>query len=473
MEKEPPRYRLVALLCMSVVAFAAHQCALQAPTLAIYLKKAPWGKTFLYVSIALALVTMAELVWRTILVLMYRPVQGCEDDLLPTCAVIVPAYNEGKQVFETLLSIAASDYPKDKLRLIAIDDGSVDDTWHWIQKAAEVLRERITTIRLPHNQGKRHALYAGMRKADDEVLVTVDSDSMVTADTLRNLVSPLAVDERIGAVAGNVRVLNVNKGIIPKMLEVIFVFSFDFIRASQSMVRTVMCTPGALSAYRRDIVMRVLQEWLEQTFCGQPANIGEDRAMTNLILREGYHVLFQRNAVVFTEVPVKYANLCKMYLRWARSDIRETIAMTRFVFKPFRADSMIGARINLILSWIALGKVHILLAACWGLVLLQPLTFGLNAFFGVILSSSLAAVIYALKFSTLTSLWGYLYGLYYFLSLSWITPYALLTPHKSGWLTRQIPNQGTINPHRNGYRRNSFGATAKTAEERAFLFPQG
>jgi hyaluronan synthase len=184
--------------------------------------------------------------------------------------------------------------------------------------------------------------------------------------------------------------------------------------------------------------MEILQEWLNQTFCGQPANIGEDRAMTNLILREGHYVLFQQNARVYTEVPVKYVNLCKMYLRWARSNIRETIAMTRFIFKPFREGSKLGARINLISGWMALTKAQIFLLITWGFILWHPMTFGVNTLIGILISSSLAAAIYAWKFNSFSSLWAFVYGFYFFTALFWIRPYALMTPHKAGWLTRQI-----------------------------------
>ena len=150
------------------------------------------------------------------------------------------------------------------------------------------------------------------------------------------------------------------------MLDVTFVFSFEFIRAGQSRVNAVLCTPGALSAYRREIVARVLNRWLHQTFCGRPANIGEDRAMTNLILESGSHVVFQQNAKVYTEVPIHYKKLTKMFLRWARSNIRETIVMSRFAFRRFREGSMTGARINLLLGWMALTKAQLALAAHLG-----------------------------------------------------------------------------------------------------------
>lgn len=379
-----------------------------------------------------------EMIWRIILVYRYKPMESCEDALLPSCTVIVPAFNEGKQVFETIKSLVASNYPKDKLKIIAVDDGSVDDTWKWIVKAKKMLCESLVTIQQPCNKGKRHALYAGCMRSKEDIIVTVDSDSTVDPDTLRNLVTPFARDEKVGAVAGNVRVLNINKGILPKMLDVVFVFSFDFMRASQSMVKAVMCTPGALSAYKRSVVMKVLHEWLNQTFCGRPANIGEDRAMTNLILREGYFVLFQQNAKVYTEVPLKYVNLCKMYLRWARSNVREIIAMTKFIFKPFRTESKLGARINLISGWLALTKGTVCLFLLWGLIAWHPISYGGNTLCAVIFSSGLAALIYAWKFSSFAALWSFVYGIFFFFALFWIRPYALITAHKAGWLTRQL-----------------------------------
>lgn len=435
---------LSAMTCMTLIVCALYAGVIYGTKTAGFLRETTLGNAFLAISLISGILFSGELVWRAALVLRYKPIPGCDDESLPNCTVVVPAYNEGKQVYVTLQSLAASDYPMDKLELIAVDDGSVDDTWEWIQRAKGALGNRVSTIQQPRNKGKRHALYAGFQRSTGEVLVTVDSDSIVASDTLRNLVAPFAKDRKVGAVAGNLRVLNTDEGIIPRMLDVVFVYTSSFLRASQSMVKAVLCTPGALSAYRRSVVMNVLQEWLHQTFCGQPANIGEDRALTNLVLREGYHVVFQQNAWVYTEAPVTYGNLCKMYLRWARGDFRETIALTRFIFKPFREESLLGARINLVSSWLTTTYFQIVLVAALGLVILHPATFGLNAFFGVMISSSLAAIMYAWRFGSFSFLWAFFYGAYSFISLSWIGPYALITPHKSGWLTRQLKPDSVI-----------------------------
>jgi hyaluronan synthase len=431
--------KFAALACILTVVAAACMYGTDASSGFHFLRGMPWGNALITSFSILCSLAMAELVWRIILVLKYKPIPSVSDDQLPTCTIVVPAYNEGRQVFDTLKSLAGSNYPREKIQLIAVDDGSADDTWKWIKRAKRTLDLPVLTIRQPQNHGKRQALYDGFKKSSGKVLVTVDSDSMVEPDTLRNLVTPFSVDSRIGAVAGNVRVLNQNQGIIPRMVDIVFVFSFDFMRSSQSMYRTVTCTPGALSAYRKAAVMGVLEKWRNQTFLGRPANIGEDRAMTNMILRQGYHVVFQQNARVFTEVPVVYSQLCKMYLRWARSNVRETIAMTSFIFTRFRQDSMLGARITLVSDVLKLTIAQVFFLVSWGLLLWHPAIFGTKTIIGIVLGSSLSATIYAWKFGRISSVLAFAYGFFFFIALTWIKPYALVTPHNSSWLTRACP----------------------------------
>ncbi|WP_321495023.1 glycosyltransferase [uncultured Desulfobacter sp.] len=431
--------RFAALACILAVVAAVCVYGTESSSATQLLKGMPWGRGLIVLFFVFSSLALAELLWRIILVVKYRPVPGVSDDELPACTVVVPAYNEGRQVFDTLKSLASCNYPRNKIQLIAVDDGSADDTWVWIKKAARALPVPVLTIRHSKNKGKRQALYNGFKKSTGTVLVTVDSDSIVEADTLRNLVSPMALNSDVGAVAGNVRVLNQAQGIIPRMVDIVFVFSFDFMRASQSMVRTVTCTPGALSAYRKSAVLNVLDKWLNQTFLGRPANIGEDRALTNMILRQGYDVVFQQNARVFTEVPVRYSQLCKMYLRWARSNVRETIAMTTFIFTRFRSRSILGARINLVSDVLKLTVAQIFFLISWGLILWNPAIFGSKTIIGIILGASLSATIYALKFGKISSVLAFIYGFFFFFGLTWIKPYALITPHNSRWMTRARP----------------------------------
>src|SRR5690606_27328469 len=277
-------------------------------------------------------------------------------------------------------------------QLLAIDDGSKDDTWDWMKKAKEELGDRVVILQQPNNQGKRHALYRGFNLGTGEVFVTVDSDSIVEKDTLRNLVSPFITNENCGAVAGNVRVLNNEKAIIPRMLNVSFVFSFEFIRSAQSVLGSVLCTPGALAAYSSKAVMNCLPEWINQTFMGQKSNIGEDRAMTNMILKQGLHVKFQRNALVYTNIPENYTTLRKMFLRWERSNVRENIMMSKFAFRNFREEAKMGTRVLLLNQWLKILLSYPMVVLMFAFAFTNPILFFASTLTGILMFSSVQAI---------------------------------------------------------------------------------
>lgn len=382
------------------------------------------------------------ILWQLFLTLRYKPFENETDEKLPTCTVIVPAYNEGKQVYQTLKSILKSDYPAEKFSIYTINDGSTDDTLVWMNKAAKEANGKIIVIDLKENQGKRNAIYQGVSKSKSEVFVTVDSDTELLPLTLRNLVSPFVADDKIGGVAGNIRVLNLNEGLIPHMLDVSFVYGFEFTRTAQSRIRTVFCTPGALSAYRRDLLEPLLPGWVNEKFLGRPANIGEDRGLANLILANGYDIVFQRDAIVFTAVPSTYKALCRMLIRWARTNFRENFAMLRYAFKRYTWN-WIGLQINWVMQFIWMFTPTIFIFTAFYSITKDAMAFFYSTVTFITLSSTVPAFFYACRYSKNESLWSYVYGLYSFFALFWIAPYALLTIRQSGWLTRGPGNEPT------------------------------
>lgn len=415
--------------------------ALQPYFEAIHLERmsSTWGVALNVLAVTLVGMKVCFLIYLLVLYLRYKPQASVSDEQLPVCTVIVPAYNEGQLVWETLMSLAGSDYPQEKLQLIAIDDGSKDDTWYWMKRAKETLGDRLSVYQQAHNQGKRHALYRGFQLGTGEVFVTVDSDSVVKKDTLRNLVSPFVTNKQCGAVAGNVRVLNDKKALIPKMLNVSFAFSFEFVRSAQSSLGSVLCTPGALAAYRRDLVMNCLPEWIEQRFMGRISDIGEDRAITNMILKQGYEVVFQRNACVYTNTPERFRNLYKMFIRWERSNVRENIMMSKFAFGNFREGPKTGTRILLLNQWLKILMAYPAALLMIYLVCTYPLLFLSGTLIGIFIFSSVQMFFYARKHNLAESLLAYPYSIFYAFTLFWITPYAIATAAKSGWLTRELP----------------------------------
>ena len=401
-------------------------------------KSSTLGLTFMVIATLLFIYKVFFFLYTAYNFYKYKAIDAVSDDELPTCTVIVPAYNEGKQVYDTLMSLAKSDYPQKKLQLIAIDDGSKDDTWVWMLMAKKTLNDRLEIYQQPENKGKRHALYRGFNLGTGDVFVTVDSDSIVTEDTMRNLVSPFVMDDKCGAVAGNIRVLNNKKEFLPKMLDVSFVMSFEFVRSAESNLNSVLCTPGALAAYRRSAVFNCLPEWINQTFMGQPSDIGEDRAMTNMILKQGQHVLFQKNAVAYTNVPEKYPGLYKMFIRWARSNVRENLAMAKYVFTDFRKGNKLGSRLLFVSQFLRIVMSYPFVIFMLFFVLTHPLLFLGSTLMSILVASSFAVAFYAYRYDLKESIWAYSYSILYTFALFWITPYAIATANKRGWLTRGL-----------------------------------
>ncbi len=381
-----------------------------------------------------SLIYLGFLVVRTILWWRYRPYPLAAGPL-PKVTVVIPAYNEGAMVEKALYSVAASNYPANLLEIICIDDGSKDDTWQYIETAQRRYPHLIQTIRFPVNRGKREALHAGFIQGAGDFFVTVDSDSVITPDTIHQIISPMLWEADIGAVAGNVKVFNRQHRILTRMLWVRFVLSFDFLRASQSMYGFVFCTPGALSAYRREAIFPILEEWRRQSFLGVPCTIGEDRAFTNFVLRQGYRTVYQRTAVVYTMVPVTYRGLCKMFLRWDRSNFRESLVQLGFMFTRYRQKQRLLPIVDFFVRELefplSLIFVPLLL---WTLVLHPPVLVKFLIAMGLI--SFIFTFHYVYREKDLDFVYGILYSYYFFFLMKWVRPYAFLTLRNGNWLTR-------------------------------------
>ena len=222
------------------------------------------------------------------------------------------------------------------------------------------------------------------------------------------------------------------------MLDVAFAFGFEFVRCAQSLIGSVLCTPGALSAYRLSAIRPLMEEWVNQTFMGRPSGIGEDRAITSMLLRENWRVEFQHNAIAFTKMPTNYKTLCKMLIRWTRSDIRENLIMLGVFFRRFEPLNfdLLGLQLNLVVQSIAILLPLVFLPMAIGGFLMNPLSFLYYTVIGTMVWSAVPAVIYAMRYSRSESVWSFIYGLYSIPCLSWICVYSIITVQNSKWMTR-------------------------------------
>lgn len=392
-----------------------------------------WSRFIVRPAILWAIMGTILLGFRTIFWIRYRPFPSADFQNAPSLTIIIPAYNEGSMVSKSIESAVLAVYPKDRLEVLVIDDGSTDDTWKYIQRAVDKYPGRLTPIRFPKNRGKRDALAEGFSKAKGEIVVTIDSDSVIDPRALLAIAGPFR-NPKVGAVAGRVAVYNRRHGLIPRMLHVRYILSFDLLRAVESSYQTVYCCPGALTAYRTSVVREVLEGWSTQTFWGVPCTYGEDRALTNFILEAGFHTVYQRTATVHTVAPETYGKLCKMFLRWDRSYIREEIRFQSIVWKRPLTSRCIALCDRLITNFrypvnYAVLFLMIFLVFSKPLLMLRLLSaIGIFAFFNML---------YFLRSERSADfLYGIIYAYFGFFTLFWVFPYALLTIRARSWLTR-------------------------------------
>lgn len=392
-----------------------------------------WAKLMVRPSVLWMAMGASLLIFRTIFWFRYRPFPSAAMSDAPQLTVIIPAYNEGPMVLKSIESVATALYPHNRLEIFVVDDGSTDDTWIHIQRAASRYPHMVTTFRQPRNAGKRAALAVGFKRARGEVIVTLDSDSVIEPNALLAITGPFR-DPKVGAVAGKVEVYNRRSGVIPRMLHVQYILSFDLMRAVESSYGTVYCCPGALTAYRTSIVRRVLPAWMEQTFLGSRCTFGEDRAMTNMVLSQGYDTVYQRSATVRTVVPENYSKMCKMFLRWDRSYVREEINFMRIVWKRPLVPRIISvweritSNLRYPVNYLSLILLATLAYTRPGMIPRMLLAIGVISLFNMIY--------YLRSEPSKDFLYGVLYGYFSFFLMFWIFPYAVLTVRARGWLTR-------------------------------------
>ncbi len=383
---------------------------------------------------AIALIQTVYTALLGVLWLRYRPFRAPEGAEWPKVSVIIPAYNEGPMVGRSIRSVAACDYPKDKLEVIVVDDGSRDDTFFHMQFLRREFPDLVKLVRFSGNRGKRSALVAGIRAATGEVILTIDSDSEIDPRTVHEMVAPFLADEKIGAVAGRVAVLNRDSP-ISRMLEVQYTLAFDYGRAAQSVYRTVACCPGALSSFKKAIILPFMDEWENQRFLGRPVNHGEDQALTNIVLRQGYDTVYQRTAVVNTLVPTTYSQLSRMFLRWDRSYIVEGFSFARFMFTRYREKNRVLPIVTFFVSNLRFVLVAVAIMEAPKLFDTNVTTVGRSMValgLGAIFSAA-----YYLRFErSFRWIYGVLYAVFSLVALQWILPWALVTVRDERWGTR-------------------------------------
>lgn len=278
---------------------------------------------------AYSVAVLCYLLTRFALSMFYRPT--ADTGFRPTISIIVPAFNEEDGIIATIEACLAVDYPRDRLEVVVINDGSTDATWDNILEA-KAAHPEIVVIHLGRNYGKRAAMAEGIRNSHGEFLVFVDSDSYLEIDAAIHIVAPFK-DPRVGAVVGHADVANDMDTWLTKMQQVRYFAAFKIIKGAESVLSgTVTCASGCCSAYRRSAVLPILDKWEHQTFLGKAATFGDDRSLTNFVLRHG-RVVYQSTAIASTIAPTSLDRFLRQQLRWKKSWLRESLYVMRYFWR--------------------------------------------------------------------------------------------------------------------------------------------
>ena len=399
----------------------------------IYFKFNRW--LYLY-SIIAAMFLLTRYLFAT----FYRPVR-IDPNYTPGVSIIIPCFEEEEWIQRTVHSCINQDYPVDKLEVIVVDDCSKDRSAERVEEIIAKLKEadtgdhayrvaeRIRFFRQSANLGKRDAMARGAREAKHELLVFVDSDSFLDPFAIRNIVQPFK-DKEMGGVSGRTDVANTYTNALTKMQAVRYSIAFRVMKAAEGYFDAATCLSGPLSCYRRDLVLKYMDAWLNQKFLGQKATFGDDRSMTNFILRYN-RTTYQDSAVCMTIVPRSYKVFLRQQMRWKRSWLRESLIASRFMWKkePFMALSFyMGVLVPIAAPVIVLYNLIY--------VPIMHRVFPTNFIIGMLMMSLLMSMAQLFIRRSTTWIYALWFCLYYEAVLLWQMPVAWVTFWKTTWGTR-------------------------------------
>jgi len=237
----------------------------------------------------------------------------------PTVTVVVPLFNEGKSIYETIASLSKLEYPRDKLRITIVDDCSTDDSYDWACKGAKDF-PNVTVLRNPVNMGKRKGINHAVRETDSEIIVSVDSDVIVYPTALKELIARFTAPDVV-AVGGRIHVSNPNENWLTKLQTIKYYFGQEHLKNLERSLQSVMCLSGCLTAYRRHVLIQLEPILENRNILGVPIKYGEDRFLTRQIVKHGYRTVMTMDAMCFTKAAVDLKGYFSQQLRWKRSNI--------------------------------------------------------------------------------------------------------------------------------------------------------
>jgi len=258
------------------------------------------------------------LLWllKVILSARYRPYTGT---FVGTTSVVVPVVDEPLDLFRDVIGRMVEQRPGE---IIVVINGARNEALEGVcDEFAPLVRWTHTPI-----PGKRNAVKVGTEMSNGDITILVDSDTVWTPGTLDELLKPFA-DESVGGVTTRQRILEPTRSWITRWADWLENSRALYSMPAQSVLGQIGCLPGRTIAFRRSILVRVMDRFMHEKFMGVFLEVSDDRTLTNLTLKEGYRTVYQYTSLVYTDAPLQVKKLFKQQLRWARGSQYNTLRM--------------------------------------------------------------------------------------------------------------------------------------------------
>jgi len=239
-------------------------------------------------------------------------------------SIIIPCYNEEKDYLIQCVDSAMN--TRGTWEVILVNNNS---NKKGTLEAIKILKKKYKVLKVLNQptQGKRFAHSKGLEHAEGDIIVFVDSDTILDEKAILELNKPFS-DESIGGVAGQVYLANKNKNLLTRMIHSMFWTSGNIFRSATSTGGFMQVMPGCISAYRKSDLMKLEKDYLSQQFAGRQCNISDDRYLTlRMQTRLLKKIMFAPKAICYTFMPSTLLKFWKTLERWKRGVLREILLL--------------------------------------------------------------------------------------------------------------------------------------------------
>lgn len=230
----------------------------------------------------------------------------------PSVTVAVPCWNEERTIFKTVQSLLRLNYPKEKIKILLINDGSTDGTWNIIKKFSKYSNVQVFQ---KENGGKHTALNLGLKYTDSEFFACLDADSFVHPEALSRIMSYFEKDSSAMAVTPSI-VVNEPKGVVQNAQRIEYHISV-FIKKMLSFLGAIHVTPGPFTVFRREVFNKIGGY--------TRAHNTEDMEIAYRMQKYRMKIDNCNDAFVYTNTPSTVSALYRQRLRWIYGFINNTI----------------------------------------------------------------------------------------------------------------------------------------------------